>query len=1138
MDFLYDILSRNGAVKDLTESLGNGASSLLCTGLGGISKVLVAAAVLKQTGKKITVITEDEATAEKVKNDFLSLGLKALVFPSYGFRAITAATASKEYEIQRIDTLSEVTDGEFDVLIMSVTAAAEYTVPKAVLLSNRFFLQKGGEFSQSELIKKLINCGYKRCDSVEGRGQFAQRGGIVDIFSAGEKEPYRIEFWGDEVDSIAFFDTETQRRTEETEKIKISPVSENVLTSEEMYSLLKEYSEKAKKLTSAQKESLYKDMEECKAGISIPFDRYLPLIYPQPTTALDYSDGYKFVFESGNVAEKLKDFRTAENEDIKENLEKGYLSGGTSKLSLTDAELFSRLRINTVFADSFTTSAKINPPEKIIPFTFRTVSPWQGDGKILKEDLAPVYSAGQSAVILAGEERAGKLLAENLTSDGIPADFVPRLSAVKKGITVTLGSLSSGFEMPEENFRLISLKRSGFSAKKPKKHKAGKTLGSLDELKKGDLVVHASHGIGVFDGINTITNAGVVKDYIKIKYQGSDVLYVPVTQLDLVSKYIGADNGVKINKLGNSEWKKTKARVRKAVKDMAKQLTELYAKRMSVKGHAFSPDTDLQNDFERRFEYEETEDQLRTAEEIKRDMERAVPMDRLLCGDVGFGKTEVALRAAFKCISEGKQCALLVPTTILAWQHYNTALRRFGDIPVTVKLLSRFVSPKEQKAVVKGLKDGRVDMVIGTHRLISGDVEFKDLGLVIIDEEQRFGVAQKERLKEKYPRVDVLTLSATPIPRTLNMAMSGLRDMSSIETSPGDRYPVQTYILEENRGVIKDAVARELRRGGQVYYLYNRVETIMRKASLLKEDFPDARISVAHGQMSEDELSDIWKSMVDGETDILVCTTIIETGIDVPNVNTLIIEDADRMGLSQLHQLRGRVGRSSRRAYAYFCYKRNKVLNPDAVKRLDAIRDFTEFGSGFKIALRDLEIRGAGSILGGEQHGNMEAVGYDMYIKLLNEAVINGEDISEKEEETCTVDLNVSAHIPESYIPYLSDRLDMYKRIAAVSTDEDVSDVLDELCDRFSSPPASVTGLIDIALLRNKSDKNGIYEISREKNDIRLSLKSIDTDAVSRLSDALPGRVRLSVKDKPFIFVRMKNGQSLTSAVKEIATAL
>ncbi len=738
----------------------------------------------------------------------------------------------------------------------------------------------------------------------------------------------------------------------------------------------------------------------------------------------------------------------------------------------------------------------------IINFNFKGSTPWSGDVNVLCEDIEYILSKKGKVVILAGEQKAAKVLNDELCRRGISSVYSDNPTEAVSGVTVTLGGFSGGFEIPSQKFLLITHRYIASESKRKRaRPKNSKEIGSLDELHRGDYVVHESHGIGIFDGINRITNEGVTKDYIKIKYAKTDVLYVPVTQLDLVSRYIGAateDGSIKLNRLGGTEWQKTRTRVKKAVKDMAKQLTALYAKRMSVKGYAFGPDTDLQNDFERRFEYDETEDQLRCINEIKRDMEREVPMDRLLCGDVGFGKTEVALRAAFKCISEGKQCALLVPTTILAMQHYNTIVRRFGEMPITVKLLNRFVPSKQQEKIISDLKCGRLDMVVGTHRLISKDVAFKNIGLVIIDEEQRFGVAQKERLKELYPFVDILTLSATPIPRTLNMAMSGLRDMSSLDEAPGDRHPVQTYVLEYNQGVLIDAINKEIRRGGQVYYLHNRVETIERCAARLKQRLPDVNIGIAHGKMSEDELTSIWQGLLEREIDVLVCTTIIETGVDVPNANTLIIEDADRMGLSQLHQLRGRVGRSPRRAYAYFCFGQNRQLSDIASKRLEAIREYTEFGSGFKIAMRDLEIRGAGSILGSDQHGNMESVGYDMYLKLLSEAVNEENGAPVEDNIPCTIDLNVSAHIPESYIESLSARLGIYKRIANIRTDDDATDVIDELCDRFGEPPVSVMGLIDIAILRNKAANAKIAEITGSGNTAVLHINSIEPETVHK----------------------------------------
>ena len=1030
-------------------------------------------------------------------------------------------------------------DGAFDLLTISLDAAVQYTVKPEVLKSARFTLKTGDSADTSELAEKLINAGYTRSQLCEGSGQFSVRGGIFDLFPVNSEKPCRIEFWGDEIDSISYFDPETQRREENADEIEISPAAEVMFDPLKLAAKLKtEILNPA--LTLKQRDILAKDAELLENGVKIPPDRYIPLLDTMGTVFEYFGDSLLMLSESGNMAERFKSMEIQLSADTENYLEEGYLFSKTAKLQLDKTEFFG-FAGNGIIAENFPRGSYEIKPKSVINFNYKRSTAWGGDIEVLLEDISYMRDIHGNVVILAGEQRAAQVLNAELCERGVQSVYTLSADTAPAGVTVIPGGLSAGFEIPSQKFMLITHRFIAPEGKKHKrKHKAGQEIGSLDELKKGDYVVHEAHGIGIFDGINRITQGGVTKDYIKIKYAKSDVLYVPVTQLDLVSKYIGAaeNGGVRLNRLGGSEWQKTRKRVKAAVKDMAKQLTALYAKRMAVKGYAFSPDTDLQNDFERRFEYEETDDQLRCINEIKRDMERETPMDRLLCGDVGFGKTEVALRAAFKCISEGKQCALLVPTTILAMQHYNTIIRRFGEMPVSVGLLNRFVSPKEQARVIADLKCGRLDMVVGTHRLISKDVSFKNIGLVIIDEEQRFGVAQKEKLKEQYPFVDILTLSATPIPRTLNMALSGLRDMSSIDEAPGDRHPVQTYVLEYNLGVITDAINKEIRRGGQVYYLHNRVESIERCAGVLKAKLPDINIGIAHGQMSEDELTDVWQRLVEHEIDLLVCTTIIETGVDVPNANTLIIEEADKMGLAQLHQLRGRVGRSPRRAYAYFCFRRNVQLSDVASKRLEAIREFTEFGSGFKIAMRDLEIRGAGSILGGEQHGNMEAVGYDMYLKLLSQAVNEENGQPETEDMPCTVDLNISAHIPESYIESLPARLGIYKRIAAIRTDDDVSDVIDELCDRFGEPPQAVMGLIDVAILRSKAAAADICEITGNANTAILHINSIKPEAVAKLSEHFGSRFSLNAASTPVYTVRMRAGQKMSDLAAELAKAL
>ena len=1087
----------------------------------------------------MVLITHDEATAAELCGDINALGLKCLNFPARDLCIGDLSGYSKEYEHKRIDTLSAVADGAFDLLTISLDAAVQYTVKPDVLKGSRFTLKTGDSTDTSELAERLINAGYTRSQLCEGSGQFSVRGGIFDLFPVNSEKPCRIEFWGDEIDSISYFDPETQRREENADEIEISPAAEVMFDPLKLAAKLKtEIPNPA--LTLKQRDILAKDAELLENGVKIPPDRYIPLLDTMGAVFEYFGDSLLMLSESGNMAERFKSMEIQLSADTENYLEEGYLFSKTAKLQLDKTEFFG-FAGNGIIAENFPRGSYEIKPKSVINFNYKRSTAWGGDIEVLLEDISYMRDIRGNVVILAGEQRAAQVLNAELCERGVQSIYTLSADTAPAGVTVIPGGLSAGFEIPSQKFMLITHRFIAPEGKKhKKKHKAGQEIGSLDELKKGDYVVHEAHGIGIFDGINRITQGGVTKDYIKIKYAKSDVLYVPVTQLDLVSKYIGAaeNGGVRLNRLGGSEWQKTRKRVKAAVKDMAKQLTALYAKRMAVKGYAFSPDTDLQNDFERRFEYEETDDQLRCINEIKRDMERETPMDRLLCGDVGFGKTEVALRAAFKCISEGKQCALLVPTTILAMQHYNTIIRRFGEMPVSVGLLNRFVSPKEQAKIIADLKCGRLDMVVGTHRLISKDVSFKNIGLVIIDEEQRFGVAQKEKLKEQYPFVDILTLSATPIPRTLNMALSGLRDMSSIDEAPGDRHPVQTYVLEYNLGVITDAINKEIRRGGQVYYLHNRVESIERCAGVLKAKLPDINIGIAHGQMSEDELTDVWQRLVEHEIDLLVCTTIIETGVDVPNANTLIIEEADKMGLAQLHQLRGRVGRSPRRAYAYFCFRRNVQLSDVASKRLEAIREFTEFGSGFKIAMRDLEIRGAGSILGGEQHGNMEAVGYDMYLKLLSQAVNEENGQPETEDMPCTVDLNISAHIPESYIESLPARLGIYKRIAAIRTDDDVSDVIDELCDRFGEPPQAVMGLIDVAVLRSKAAAADICEITGNANTAILHINSIKPEAVAKLSEHFGSRFSLNAASTPVYTVRMRAGQKMSDLAAELAKAL
>ncbi len=1129
--------------------LKNARSPVMLTGPGHIHKVLLAHTLCARRGCRGLFLTADEAEATRVCEDLLALGDNALLLPARELSLHRAESASREYEQMRLGVLSRMARGDYGIVVAGIDAVLGYTIPPATLLSRTIRLTAGAPLPVPDLPAALSAAGYERCAQVEGSGQFAVRGGIIDVFPSQNAAPLRIELWGDTVDTISCIDLLSQRRTDALDTAHIPPAAEI------FYDSAAELAERIETLAASLsgkraptvRETLKNDAERLRGGArpAAP-DRYLPLIYPDAATVFDYAaDAMVFVSETQKVRDRIRSAEWQLQEDIKSLLESGQLCKELCRYQ-ADFETLSRLLSErpSVLLETFARSVPDIRIGALYSLSCRQLPVWSGGLDLLCEDLRDLLSRRTACVVLAGaEEKAAQTLAEDLVKQGIPALYALAPSEPIRGkVLVLRGGLSAGAEFPDAALAVITHGRVAPPKKRRRRNRQkGSEIHSLSELSPGDYVVHAAHGIGLYEGIRQMNVQGVVKDYLKLQYDKGDTLYVPVTQLDLVSKYIGTKEEVKVklHRLGGQEWQKTKTRVRSAVKDIAKELIRLYSQRMATPGYAFEPDTEWQYDFERHFEFEETEDQLRCIDEIKSDMERAVPMDRLLCGDVGFGKTEVALRAAFKCVSQSKQCVLLVPTTILALQHYNTLLSRFEGFPVKIEMLSRFRTPKQQEKILKDMAAGRIDILVGTHRMLSKDVKFHNLGLFIVDEEQRFGVAQKERIKELAPQVDVLTLSATPIPRTLNMAMSGIRDMSVIEEAPQDRRPVQTYVLEHDNTLLADAIRRELRRGGQVYYIHNRVETIERCAAGWQMRLPEARVAFAHGKMSEDEMSEIWRQVIDHEIDLLVCTTIIETGVDVPNVNTLIIENADHFGLSQLHQLRGRVGRSSRRAFAYLTFVRGKVLSDVGAKRLEAIREFTEFGAGFKIALRDMEIRGAGNLLGAQQHGHMEAVGYDLYLRLLAEAVDEEKGIHDtRREPECLVDLPISAHIPESYIDTNALRLDIYRRIADIRTEEDSYDVYDELIDRFGEPPAAVQGLIDVVLLRNLAAGVGIYEIRQTADTLLLYQRTLDLAVGSKMSAALPGRVMINAGPKPYLAVKIADGLTSLDTLREALQAV
>lgn len=1145
MKFFDNILKGVPEYRELSRAVQLDRLPAMATGLSGIHKAHLIHSLCREHNCGALVVAADEHEAQKLCSDLEVMGTKAVFYPSrdYTFRDVEGL--SREFEHQRIGALYAVQSGKCNIIVTCADAAEQVTIPPQKLKETTVEIKSGAEIAPEKIISALLSSGYVRVEQVEGTGQFAVRGGILDFFMPSSSQPCRIEFWGDEIDTVYTFDIESQRRIEKADSFVITPSCEILFDNAEELSvkILEKAAALRGKTAAKAKEILYREAEQLKAaGRLTSIDKYYSLVYEKPSTLFDYipSDFLVFVSEQVKLKERMRATIWQWGEDIKDYLAEGILCKGLDSFTgdwTSELAEFSKRR--TIFIDNFTRGSCELTLRELINFNFRQLSAWSGSIGVLCDDLQTLRTNNKICIILAGTEKAAENTFKELCLKGYTAKLLgPNDEIDSDGLYISGGSLSAGFEYPSSGFCLVTHSQvSNVIRKKKQSRSKNKAVFSLAELSVGDYVVHTSHGIGQFDGIHKIDMHGIVKDYIKIKYAKGDILYVPVTQLDLVAKYIGPrdEAAVKLSKLGGIEWQKAKNRVRSAVKDIADELIKLYSERMKAKGHAFPEDTEWQTDFEQKFEYEETEDQKRCIAEIKSDMEKSSPMDRLLCGDVGFGKTEVALRAAFKCVADSKQCAFLVPTTILAWQHYQTILRRFEGFPVKVELLSRFRTPSQQDAIINKLKKGDIDIVIGTHRLVQNDIEFRDLGLVIIDEEQRFGVAQKEKFKQMCKNVDVLTLSATPIPRTLNMAMSGIRDMSTLDEAPQDRHPIQTYVLEYDNAVINEAIRRELRRGGQVFYLYNSVEGIDSKALEIQRNIPEAKVGYGHGKMTEGQLSEVWRQMLEQEINVLVSTTIIETGVDIPNANTLIIENADRMGLSQLHQIRGRVGRSSRRAYAYLTFRRDKVLTEISQKRLDAIKEFTEFGSGFKIAMRDLELRGAGNILGAKQHGHMADVGYDMYMKLLNEAVsaAKGEAPADIDLD-CLVDVSLEAHIPESYIGNLNRRLEIYRRIADIRTEDDASDVIDELIDRFGDMPKSVQGLIDIALVRSKAQKLGIYEIKQQPEYILFYVKQIKSEAAADIIGRFNGRAMLSAGTKPYIAVRINKGDTVIGLMNEV----
>ena len=1155
-------LSTLPQLRELTAALTGRERCAAVTGLSPVHRAMLSAAVAAETRRPLLLLCADEKECARQAADLqVLLDGEPVRLPERELQ-LRPAAYSRQWENSRLSALCRMAQGGSSVVVATASAMAQRCPPRDVLLSVSFSLEVGQRYDVRALCARLTAAGYTRTEQVEGTGQFALRGGILDVFSPGEERPLRCEFFDDELDSMGEFEVSTQRRVLNRPQARILPAAELLPfakegAAEDAARRMEETARRLKKEHGAVRQRILDDAELLRQGVAPDGgDRYMAAVYPDKTTAFDYlpPDTVICVSEAGRVQEALRAFLFQTRQDVAAAVESGVMAGAFGDLVLNEPELETVLsRFALCQLESLPTSRYLLPPRLLLDVGAKQLAGYGGSLDTAATDITHYLTTGFGVLVLCGGAVRCRNMQELLRHRHIPA----ALSLEGEGIPapgqvlISVGALSAGSEWPSLKLAVLTegqltraLSGKGKKPRRPKSDSRQRLL-SYADLQEGDLVVHVHHGIGRFAGMIRLPVDGVEKDYIKIQYAGSDCLYVPATSLDLVSKYIGGGEEtekVRLNKLSGDQWTKTTRRAKAAAKDLAEGLIKLYAQRQRLGGFAFSPDSPWQQEFEESFDYTETEDQLNAIRDIKSDMEKPVPMDRLLCGDVGYGKTEVALRAAMKCILDGKQAAILVPTTVLAQQHYATAAARFRAFPVTVEVLSRFRSPKQVKQVLERVKDGRVDLLIGTHKLLAKNVEFKDLGLLIIDEEQRFGVTHKEKLRERARQVDTLTLSATPIPRTLNMAMSGIRDMSTIEQPPQDRQPVQTYVLEHDWGILTDAIRRELSRGGQVYYLHNRVDSIDATAARLHEMLGgDVAVETAHGKMAEGELSRVMSRMAEGDIDVLVCTTIIETGIDIPNVNTLIIEDADSMGLSQLHQIRGRIGRSTRRAYAYLTYRTGKVLTEVAAKRLTAIREFVEFGSGFKIAMRDLEIRGAGNLLGPEQSGYMMSVGYDMYLKLLNDAVLEQQGKTVPPRVECSADITVAAFIPESYVPASEQRMDLYRRIAALRTPEDRDELTDELLDRYGDLPPAVESLLSVALLRAAAMARGITDITQKGRQLIFTFdERVDASALLAVCTmaSYRSRTQLSAGAAPRLTLYLQPKEEPLTAAGDLVDAL
>ena len=1173
-NLLIKRLEESEKFKELVQEINMKKTPINISGLVFVGKSHILSAICSNIKKPILVITYNEIQAKNLVNDLKYFGNKVEYFGKREIASYDYISESKDLPYERIDVLNKVHKNETKIVVTTIEALMQSIIPKEILYKNILTFNVGnlfectnfkGKKDLNNLKKLLLLLGYERNDLVENRGQFSIRGGIVDI-GLSQSNGVRIEFWGDEVDSIRYFNIASQRTTEMTNKIDIFPAHEYVLEYDLDDKELPEYSKIVSKVIDNIKENclnklddekfvqnIKSDIEAIQNGEYLSkIDKYFNEFYSKKGNLFEYLPKNTLILidEKQKINNRIENIIIENNNLIKSLVERNRLTPeGIANVSEFDTD-----KINNIYNEYETIYLEENNSSSInnFEFRYREINLYKSEMEILLNDIKKWIKDKKEIVILAGNkensEKIYRLLTENninsIDLGSINKSEDENINLVK---IIPIASLSTGFECYDLNLVVINMAEAFVGTVKKRKtsstFKQGEKIVFAD-LKQGDYVVHKTHGIGEFVGVNTIEADGVTKDYIKIKYRNDDILYVPTNNLDNVRKYIGGgDTKPKLNKLGSKEWSNTKAKVKNNLREVAKDLIELYAKRQKIKGFAFSKDTDWQKQFEDEFPYQETDDQLRCIEEVKKDMETPRPMDRLLCGDVGYGKTEVAIRAAFKAVMDHKQVAYLAPTTILATQQYESFKKRMENFGVNVELLNRFRTKKEQNEVIKKLKLGETDVVIGTHRLLSQDVEFRDLGLLIIDEEHRFGVKAKEKIKKLKTSVDVLTMTATPIPRTLHMSILGVRDMSVIYEPPQNRRPVQTYVLEYDTEVIKEAITKELERGGQVFYLYNNVENISKKALDISNLVPEAKVEFAHGKMTGRELEDIMERFVRCEINVLVCTTILESGIDIPNANTIIVENADRLGLAQLYQIRGRVGRSNKQAYAYITYKRDKLLSEVADKRLKAIREFTEFGSGFKIAMRDLEIRGAGSLLGEIQHGHMEQVGYDTYCNLLDQVVKEMQGIEIEEEQEIQIDINISSYIPDSYIENSSQKIEVYQNIALCRTEKDIQNVIDEIIDRYGVMPKEIENLIEIARIKQLCMQAGVIKVSEKKNMLNNTINIVfyydknkyNPENVDKLLKKYGYDIKFSAGIEPYLTLNIKSAkdEELIDKIKE-----